>query len=218
MPKIALARRCHVRDWLLEGYDELVRRKSTITVDESLEIGHVASVRLFQERERCRATGHEGMYGNGSTTFGLVGGHGHGIGGLGGGGATGFGTPQFGRTSAMGSSGQGFGMGSGAGGRHSESWAEAFGPASSSRNRGVAGSTSSTANAGARDTYFSCSHVTTLRAAFEAELNDMEEEDRVDDLLKNLDIGGELPRAGSSADEIGTFRIGRSLIIPEGML
>ena len=89
--KILLARRCRVRSWLIEGYDELIRRKTHITESESLQLGQMETVRLYQERERCRKAGHEGPSSYG---FGLVvGQQGHGAS---------YTPPTFGMTSSMG--------------------------------------------------------------------------------------------------------------------
>jgi len=49
--RILLARKCHVADWLLSGYNELVQREATISVEEEEQLGLKTTTKLFRVRE-----------------------------------------------------------------------------------------------------------------------------------------------------------------------
>ncbi|KAJ7452177.1 hypothetical protein B0H11DRAFT_2074649 [Mycena galericulata] len=55
--RIVLAKRYDVADWLRAGYSELVRRPDSLSLEEAEEIGLVATVRIFQTRERITGFG-----------------------------------------------------------------------------------------------------------------------------------------------------------------
>jgi len=53
--KVLLAREYNIQEWLLAGYDELAKRKETISLDEAEQLGKDTAIRLFQIREESLA-------------------------------------------------------------------------------------------------------------------------------------------------------------------
>lgn len=164
LEKVLLARRCRVRSWLIEGYDELIRRKTHITESESLQLGQIETVRLYQERERCRKAGHEGS-GPGSYGFGLV------VGGQGHGGS--YTPPTFGVTSSMGN--------------------RPFVPPYMSLNSEGAAGSGRRGQKGSEECY-ECSHHTSVYGLFAGELSGMVDETVGDDEQVRVAAGGDWRR------------------------
>jgi hypothetical protein len=67
--KVLLARECNIQEWLLAGYDELAKRKETISLDEAEQLGKDTAILLFQIREESLAKYHTTRVAGGGSLF-----------------------------------------------------------------------------------------------------------------------------------------------------
>lgn len=51
LPKIMLARKYRISNWLLTGYQDLVKRSAAVTLKEAKELGWETAILIFQIRE-----------------------------------------------------------------------------------------------------------------------------------------------------------------------
>lgn len=51
LPKIMLARKYSISNWLLTGYQDLVKRSAAVTLKEAKELGWETAILIFQIRE-----------------------------------------------------------------------------------------------------------------------------------------------------------------------